>query len=306
MINSDNKRLSKALLISIVFHILLFLSMNLFDWFPVNDIRNKYVPLTVKIESRPREISNINKVENIEEVVESSEIKIPDPDPVPGNNTVPKAETASVLSASKNDYDPYADLGIDNYSDNSSTDPVPIEEGVRKTPYIPSGYNTIELEDPVPEDKNFQSIDSAIISKEESITPVVSDDEFQGLEQAISKDNNQISSESINQSESDSDFFTYKDVPVKFDIPGERRELLTNPSPEIPADLPSDFPPEITYLIRFSLNSDGLIKVLSITPSSVYPKIDASIKKALRSWTFKGSSDSELVVGTITLIFKGK
>ncbi len=301
MRKADNKRLSKAILISIAVHVFLLFGMNLLNWFPVDNIRDKYTPLTVKIESRPVEAGpNDLQADHHEEILESSENKIPEPETRPVDQSVTKVE-----SSSDTVYDPYADLGINNNLASSYSEPEPLEEGTRKTPHVPTGENIIELEEPDSEDEKFQSTGSSSDVTEESVISVVSDNEFQGLAQAINN-NDQRSSESVQQSESSSDLFTYKDDSVKFDNPGIKRKLLTNPSPVIPDDLPSDFPPEITYTVKFRLYPDGLIQVLSITPSSLYPKIDASILKALRSWTFKGSSGSELVEGTITLIFKGK
>ena len=108
-----------------------------------------------------------------------------------------------------------------------------------------------------------------------------------------------VGAQKLDYSLSDNDLFKFDDGTVN-------RILLINPPPEMPDDIPSDFPPEITYKIRFSLNPDGLVRVLSIEPSSVYPRIDASIRKALRSWSFSRSTGSEVVKGTITLIFKVK
>lgn len=279
--------------------------MDFFNWFPVDTNMDKYEPLTVKIEIRPVEASNTSKEADNKEIIEPSLNKVQETEARPVDQYIPKEETTPVVSSSDTDFDPYADLGINNYSNSSLSEPEPIEEGVLETPFIPTGQNIIELEAPVAEDSN-QSSD---ITKEPSVEPgvsVLSDNEFIGLEQSITKENDRGSSESIRQSDSDSDLFEYRDSPVKFENPGVKRELLTNPPPEIPDDLPPDFPPRSTYIIRFSLNSDGLIQVLSISPIPLYPRIDASIRKALRSWTFTRSSGSEHVKGTITLIFRGK
>ena len=304
MKKTDNKRLSKAILISIGLHIFILLGMNLLNWFPTENIKKKYTPLTVKIESRTVETSsNEIKIENKDSQIETY---VAETEVGSVAQIVPKIETAPVVSSTDTVFDPYADLGMNTGS--SSSDPEPLEEGVRETPYVPKSKNKIELED-LPTNtgtNNLASSDLTSAYSEDNNVSVVSDNELLDLKSAISGSNDQRVSVSGNQSDSETSSFEYRDVPVEFDIPGESRELLTNPPPEIPDDLPSDFPPEITYHIRFSLNSDGLIKVLSITHSLVYPEIDASIRKALRSWTFKGSSGSELVEGTITLIFKGK
>ena len=311
MRKTDSRRLVKALFISIVLHIILFIGMNFFNWFSESNTEDKYAPLIVSIESNPVvRSSRIEAPDSNEDLYEdlSKPSVIETPDIV--ENSVSKP-VVKVLEASipdtppDNNSNPYANPGSWDNSIIPVSKPEPLEQGVQQTPYVPTGKNIVELETPVVEDVN-QSFDVEKETSVDSEASILSDNEFQGLEHAVNNDNDKNDSESIQKSESDSDLFIYRDVPVKFDTPGINRELLTNPPPEIPDDLPSDFPPEITYSIRFSLNSDGLIKVLSISPSSVYPDIDASIRKALRSWTFKGSAGSELVEGTITLIFKGK
>ncbi|MCK5672338.1 MAG: energy transducer TonB, partial [Spirochaetales bacterium] len=272
--------------------------MNFFNWFTEITPEVKYAPLVVKIESSPVVENTIDNRSNKPEILSESseqETEIIKPAPV----SAASSETV---------FDPYADLGMSNNSSSSLSEPEPLEEGVRETSHVPSSESKIVLED-LPTNTGTSNLESSNLTStysEDNNVSVVSDNELLDLKSAIGGSNDGKVSESVNQSDSENRSFEYKDVPVEFDIPGESRELLTNPPPEIPDDLPSDFPPEITYNIRFSLNPDGLIKVLSITPSSVYPKIDASIRKALRSWTFKGSSDTELVEGTITIIFKGK
>lgn len=300
MRKSDSNRLIKALFMSLIFHIFLFTGMNFIDWFPEINSENKYLPLSVKIESYP--------VEKNEVLLESSVNKIPDIDNKPIVQSVSEVETNSVSSSSETVFDPYADLGMNNNSNISSSAPDLPDEGVRKTEYIPKGGNKIEYDDPVPDDGTItsESPGTADEVSKEPISSILSDEDIQNLEIAINRESNQSSSSSTSHTESDSMAFEYIDTPVEFDDPGVKREILTNPPPEIPDDLPPDFPPEITYSIRFRLNPDGLIQVLSMTHSLVYPKIDASIRKALRSWTFKGSESSEFVEGTITLIFKGK
>lgn len=304
MIKADSKRLTKALIISVVFHVFLFFGMSFLNWLPENKSIDKYEPLTVKIENRLiKPDKNIFKEENQKDKIEPSPAKVSETTAV--EHSVPKIEPAFVSGEPIVEFDPYADLGSNYNSIPSISDPEPFEQGEQQTPYIPTGKNIIELETPTAKDTD-QSFNAA---KEPLVEPgvsVLSEDEFIGLEQAVSKENRQGSSESVRQPESNSDFYEYRDVPVEFDNPEVRRELLTSPSPKIPDDLPSGFPSEITYIIYFSLNSDGLVKVLSISPSLLYPSVDASIRKALRSWTFRGSSGSESVEGKITLIFKGK
>lgn len=274
--------------------------MNFVDWFPEIDTENKYLPLSVKITSYP--------VEKNEVLLESSGNKIPEIDIKPIERSDSKVETSYVSASSETVFDPYADLGMNNNSNKYSFAPELPDEGVRKTEFIPKGENRIEYENPVPEDITINSDSPGTTDNflEEPVSSVLSDDDFQNLADAISSGNKQASTESLSQAESNSNAFEYIDTPVLFDDPGVKREILTNPPPEIPEDLPADFPMEMIYTVRFRLNPDGLIQVLLITPSSVYPKVDASIRKALRSWTFKGSENSELVEGTITLIFKGK
>ena len=308
MRTADRKRLLIALLISIIFHIFILLGMNFLKWFSEDSIRDEYAPLIVKIENRVIDSNNHDEIEVSENIIESESKEAPEVKPLPMEHNNSKAETSSVVSSANTDFDPYADIGISESFSNQITEPEPLEEGIIKTPYAPTGKNKIELETPVYEDGNTstQSVGASDNSSNEPVISVLSDSEFLGLENALNSDNMQSSSSSLNQSESDSNLYEYRDVPVDFDNPGERRELITNPPPEIPDDLPPDFPPEITYRIRFSLNPDGFITVLNMKPSSVYPELDANIRKALRSWTFKGSLGSEDVEGTITLIFKGK
>jgi len=297
---TDSRRLVKALFISIVLHIILFIGMTFFNWFSETKTEDKYAPLVVSIKTSPVvRSSGIEEPDNKEDVYEtlSKPSVVETPDIVENSVSQPVVKVAEA--------NPYANPGSWDNSIIPVAKPEPLEHGVEKTPYVPTGKDIVEFEKPVVGDTN-QSVDRSTEPSVDNSISVLSDNEFKGLEQAVNKDNDKSYSESFQKSESDSDLFTYRDVPVEFDNPGIKRELLKNPPPEIPDDLPSNFPPEITYRIRFSLNSDGLIKVLSITPSSVYPKIDASIRKALRSWIFKGSAGSELVEGTITLIFKGK
>jgi len=306
---ADRKRLLKALLISIIFHIIIILGMNFFEWFSEDNITDEYAPLIVKIESSVnRKSNNQDKIAVPEEIIETSSIKAPEVQSQPLDPIGSKVEYSSAVSSTKTDFDPYADIGINESYSNQIAEPEPVEEGTVKIPYIPTGENKIELERPVDMERNTntQSIRDSGVPTEDPAISVLSDSEILDLKNALNSDNIHNSSNSHSQTESDSNLYEYRDVPVEFDNPGEKRELITNPSPEIPDDLPPSFPPEITYRIRFSLNPDGFIKVLSITPSSLYPKVDANILKALRSWTFKGSSGSEDVAGTITLIFKGK
>ncbi|MEA1911427.1 MAG: hypothetical protein U9N32_07110 [Spirochaetota bacterium] len=311
MRKTDSRRLIKALFISIVLHIIVFIGMNFVNWFPESNTEDKYAPLTVNIESSPvvrsSRIEDPDSKEEVnEELSKPSVIETPDIVENSVNKPVVKVTEASISdTAPDNNSNPYANPGSWDNPITPVSEPEPLEHGVEQTPYVPTGKNAVELEKTVIGDTN-QSFDGSKEPSDDNAISVLSDNEFQGLEQAVNKDNDKSDSESLPKTESDSDLFTYRDVPVEFDNPGINRELLTNPPPAIPDDLPSDFPPEITYIIGFSLNSDGLIRVLSINPSSVYPRIDASIKKALRSWTFKESSGSEPVKGTITLIFKGK
>ena len=286
--------------------------MNFLNWFSEPNSEDKYAPLIVSIESNSvpvvssRKEDPDRKEDLYEDLSKPSEIETPDiVENIVSKPIVSAAEASISDTLSENNSNPYANPGSWDNSITPVAEPEPLERGVHQIPYVPTEKNIVELEKTDIGDTNHSFEKSEELLADNTIS-VLSDNEFQGLEQAISKDIDKSNSESFQESELDSDVFTYRDIPVEFDNPGIKRELLTSPPPEIPNDLPSDFPPEITYSIRFSLNSDGLIRVLSITPSSVYPEIDASILKALRSWTFKGSTGSELVEGTITLIFKGK
>jgi hypothetical protein len=293
----DNNRLSKAFLLSLGIHLIIFAGLNIFNWFPESITQNLYSPLTVKIDSR--------YVESTEPPPSTTPVDLPEN---PSNQSEPVAESISPSPKIEPDIDPYADLGVENISPVFPDESVPREKGIVESSYIPSGKDIIELEDLVDEDRTSSNHLNELRDEpsEKSETSILSDKEIEGLQNSFNKDGDQSSFESANFSESNSSKFEYNDQPVKFDSPGEQRELLTNPPPEMPDNLSVDFPPEITYIVSFSLKPDGYISELTITPSSVYPNVDASIRKALRSWIFEKSSGNDEVTGTITLIFKGK
>jgi len=296
----DNDRLLRALLISIIFHGLLFFGINLLDLFPEKDNPNQYDPVTVILEKPTHPIV---KTDNLKDQIIEKEIT-KNEEFIPQNPVTSTSEDLSVIPAVSGDtvYDPYSDIG-------TTSDPVssesPVKPGIdikQDTVYVPAAGDSIEYEVPVKGDGGSPAPGSLSEEKTENKNSIISSNDFSNLENALNSDNNNHSA----SLESGKTSYQYNDNPVDFDTEGINRKLISNPYPELPADLPADFPNEITYKIRFSLNADGLIKVLSITPSSVYPTVDASIKTALRSWIFNQSAGTEEVKGTITLIFKGR
>ncbi len=304
----ENDRLLKALLISIVFHGLLFFAINMFDWFPEMERQDRYGPVTVVLE-KPNypEVKADNLMDQISEKEITQNEK-----PVPKPPVAVKQDKVDVPDAvtKDSDYDPYADIG-------TKSEPVLKDTSVEiagnvdtDMVYVPVARDSIEYEVPVNGSGKDSGIgDSGVLSpspligdKTNNTNSVISSNDISDLENALSSDNNNQSSVSV----TDKTVYEYNDSPVAFDTEGINRKLISNPSPKLPDNLPDDFPKEITYKIRFSLNTDGLIKVLSITPSSVYPNVDTSIRNALRSWTFNRSAGPDDVKGTITLIFKGR
>ena len=296
----DNDRLLKALLISILFHGLLFFGINLLDWFPEMIKPNEYGPVTVILENPTYPVV---KTDNLKDQIIEKEIT-KNEKPIPQNPLTSTKEDHSVNQAVSGDtvYDPYSDIG-------TNSDPVLKESSVKPgadikqdTVYVPVSGDSIEYELPVKGDGGSPASDPLSKEKNENRNSVISSSDISNLENALNSDNNNHSA----SSESGEISYQYNDSPVNFDTEGINRKLISNPYPELPAVLPADFPNEITYKIRFSLNADGLIKVLSINHSSVYPTVDASIRNALRSWIFNQSAGTEDVKGTITLIFKDK
>ena len=288
----DNDRLLKALVISFFFHGLLFFGINLLDWFPEKDNPNQYGPVTVILTPVHPPIAKIEKIKERESIPQSPVISTRE-----DLNAIPDIKENTV-------YDPYSDIGEKSNSVIADTSEKQREGTNQDTVYVPVAKNSIKFEVPVKGASGSQSSNYDTDTKTENTNTIISSNDISNLEKALSSDNNnEVSSET---SESNNSIYRYKDSPVDFDTEGINRKLISNPHPKLPDNLPEDFPPEITYKIRFSLNSDGLIKVLSITPSSVYPEIDASIRSTLRSWTFNQSSGSKVVEGTITLIFKDR
>ncbi len=297
----ENDRLIKALIISFCFHGFLFFGMNLFNWFPKADNTMQYGPITVILE-KPN--SPIVKTDNPRDQIIEKEIT-KNEDPLPSVNA--KREDVSVQTDTAEDiaYDPYADIG--ESSDTAAGD-TPIEtpgDVNQDTAYVPVVRDSIEFEVPVKGESGGVSPNQDTDNKTKKTNPIISSGDISELENALSSDNNNNNNLSPS-SESDKTVYHYNDSPVDFDTQGINRKLISSPSPELPADLPADFPSEIIYKIRFSLNTDGLIKVLSISPPPLYPKVESSIRNALRSWTFNQSTGTEDVKGTITLIFKGR
>ncbi|MCD6397434.1 MAG: energy transducer TonB [Spirochaetaceae bacterium] len=296
----DNDRLLRALLISILFHGLLFFGINLLDLFPEKDNPNQYGPVTVILE---KPTYPIVKTDNLKDQIIEKEIT-KNEESIPKSSVIAKQDDVSVNPAVTEEpgYDAYADIGktSDSVSEESSVKPgIDIKQD---TVYVPAAGDSIEYEVPVKGDGGSVVPGSLSEEKSEIKNSIISSNDISNLENALTSDNNNHSV----SSESGKTSYEYNDSPVDFDKEGINRKLISNPYPELPADLPADFPTEIIYTIRFSLNADGLIKVLKITPSSVYPTVDASIKTALRSWTFNQSEGTEELKGTITLIFKDK
>ncbi len=299
----DNNRLLRALVISVFFHGLLFFGVNLLDWFPERDNPNQYGMVTVILEPPSPSLVNTNSLKD--QIIEK-EITTNNEESFPQNSVISTREDLPANSdINKNTvYDPYADIGkkLDSViSDTSEKQP----EGTNQdTVYVPVVKDSIEFEVPVRGASGSQSLNYDTDTKTKNSNTIISSNDMSNLEKALSSDNNNdVSSET---SESNNNIYQYKDSPVDFDTEGINRKLVSNPYPELPDDLPVDFPPEITYKIRFSLNTDGLIKVLSISPPPLYPKVELSIRNALRSWTFNQSTGTKDVKGTITLIFKGR
>ena len=299
MINADSDRLLKALLISIMFHAFMFAGMNLLDWFPEMDIPPRLPPVTLRIEranhaaETPMEDKEIERVSK--EILEQEEL-------------VPiKSQDTPIPSPSPPESSPYDDM----FTNKEVETPVPLPELIMETgkakDFQPKESEILYEE--YGDDTDSSDVRELVSSGSVSDTgpsQIISTEDLEKFSEVIAGTENQDQSDLVGAQKSDDSLYKYDNDLVKFDKGDVKRELLVNPPPEMPEDLPSDFPPEITYKIRFSLNPDGLVRVLSIEPSSVYPRIDASIRKALRSWSFSRSTGSEVVEGTITLIFKAK
>ena len=207
-------------------------------------------------------------------------------------------------------YDPYADIGTKSDSGLKDTAVETSGKVDADRVYVPVARDSVEYEVPINGSSSGTGKGGGEAlppsppqeGKTENTKSVISSNDILDLENALSSDSNNQSLSSV----ADRTMQEYNDSPVAFDTEGINRKLISNTSPKLPDNLPADFPKEITYKIRFSLNTDGLIKVLSITPSSVYPNVDTSIRNALRSWTFNRSGGPDDVKGTITLIFKGR
>jgi len=301
----DNNRLLRALVISVFFHGLLFFGVNSLDWFPERDNPHQYGTVTVVLE--PPSPPKVN-TDNLKDQIIEKEIitTTTNEESIPQNSAISTGEDLPAnFDINKNTvYDPYADIGkkLDSVIlDTSEKQP----EGTNQDKvYVPVVKDSIEFEVPVRGASGSQSLNNDTDTKTKNSNTIISPNDISNLEKALSSDNNNdFTSET---SESNNNIYQYKDSPVDFDTEGIDRKLVSNPYPELPDDLPVDFPPEITYKIRFSLNTDGLIKVLSISPPPLYPKVELSIRNALRSWTFNQSTGTKDVKGTITLIFKGR
>ncbi len=303
MINSDSSRLFRAIAISIVFHLFLFFLMNLFDWFPESENLSDYEPVTVRIIKNPEYSPQDKKV--------VSEEILPD-------ETKPAMEDKSVFisdSPAKGEETSGNEVEIVPASIPDAYDDLFIREEVNAPAYVPPTDAVKEDKPFVPGENRieFESIDNPEIIKNDAgsvQTPfgssIVSESDITALEDSFSN------SETYNYPDSDTPSDTenirprYLDDSFKFDRGDVKRELVSSPRPQFPNDLPWEFPSEIKFTIRFELNSDGVVKVLSITPPTVYPSVETSIRNALRSWMFNGSPGSDNVKGTITLIFKAK
>ena len=303
MIKTDSDRLLKSLVISIVFHAFMFGGMNLLDWFPGLDIHKRLPPVTVRLEKT----SPASSVSSVEETIESLPEKIPeqdDPLKETGSSVRPSSTVTEKPIPSAAPYDAYASLEISDNSPIPFASPFQQDSDIPESDYSPK-ENLVEFEDNEEPMDNREKDFSESVSNA-GVSSLISEEDFTNVKAALANSLEQNITDSIDKTEADNSFSVYNNEIVDFDDGFVVRELVVNPPPEMPDDLPSDFPPEIEYKIRFSLNPDGLVKVLSIDPSSVYPRIDASIRKALRSWSFNRSTGSEVVKGTITIIFKAK
>ncbi len=298
MTKADSNRLLKALLISIMFHTFMFAGMNLLDWFHEIDLPERLAPVSIRIEKE-----SLSSAAFMEEEITPVSTEIPEQQE-PAPNITQDTAIPSYLPSESSPYD-------DMFTTKDVETPVPFPELIEETGKVkdfkPKESEIVYEEYGVDKDSSdvIESASSGSVSDTGS-HQVISAADLDKFSEAIAGAENQDHSDPAGEQKSDYGLTEYDNDLVKFDKGDVKRELVANPPPEMPDDLPSDFPPEITYKIRFSLNTDGLIKVLSIDPSSVYPRIDASIRKALRSWSFNRSTGSEVVEGTITLIFKAK
>lgn len=299
MIKADSDRLLKALVISIMFHVFMFAGMNLLDWFHEIDLPPRLPPVTLRIER----VGQAADTPLADEAMESISKEI-----LEQEELVPiKTQDTPIPSHSPPESNPYDDMSTNEEVET----PVPLPELIMETGKV-KDFQPKESE--IVYEKYGDDTDSSDVSElvssgsvfDTGPSLIISEEDLEKFSEVIAGAENQDQSDLVGAQKSDDSLYTYDNDLVKFDKGDVNRELLVNPPPEMPEDIPFDFPPEITYKIRFSLNSDGFVKVLSIDPSSVYPRIDASIRKALRSWSFSGSTDSEVVEGTITLIFKAK
>jgi TonB family protein len=299
----DSRRLSKALFVSIIFHIFLFVGLNLFNWFSdVSSVEN-YSPLTVKIENNPvlkKTIINESEMD-LQEPLPTSEASAIEPEPV----AELKVKTPALVNSSPPvpEFDPYADIGTDNNSNSSLLDSEPLEDGVIKSTYVPKGENKIELES-----SNDETIDQSIPFVEESSkgidSSVISDNEFQSLEKAL--DSDYLINDSPSTSETESKEFIYNDSPVQFDNPDAGRSMVSEPLITIPSRFSEVLSSDSTVVVSFLLNADGRMYLLKVKQSSGYSEVDNSIISELRKWEFDKAPGSDDLKGNVTILLKGK
>ncbi len=305
MINADSSRLLRALAISVGFHILLFLLMSIFDWFPESENLSLYEPVTVMITRSPEYTPSDRKAD-------PQEIPADKPEPAPVAEAVPVPDIQTADTGNSGNKGETAPLSIPNAYDDlfiqeeeNSPQYVPVTDPVKSDkPFVP-GENRVELDssenrinpDNRPQTEPVQA---------ENTASVVSDSDITALEDSLADSEAADNPGSFTPPEEETAIPRFIDDKYQFDRGDVNRILVSSPLPVIPDDLTMEFPSEIEYKIRFELNQDGVVKVLSITPLPVYSSIDTSIRNALRSWIFNGSPGSEVVEGTITIIFKAK
>jgi len=310
LIKSDSNRLLQALIISIVFHILVFFGMNMMDWFKEVDISPGLPPVTLRIEKFSQNIEAPITVDA--PVIDDVDKSESSPIPVPKETEQVKKELNSSDSSSvrqvstpkKVEYNAYADLSSDNYSSIFSDEPDPLEKGVEKTPYVPSDKNEIVLEK-VDSSRGYED-EATVPAANNADTRVVSGEAIDDLIQRLDKERDSGIDTTPEPIINENNHIKYNEFPVEFSNSQVNRYLENKPTVNIPAEFSSYISSEITVIVKFYLNANGILHRFDMIRDSGYSEIDSSIISELRKWVFNTDSGSEDVEGTVTIILKGK
>ncbi len=291
MIKADYNRLLKALAISIMFHAFMFGGMNLLDWFPEMDIPERLAPVTVRIEKSTFASTLLPVEEEVESVPAGTE-----------HETAVSSDVAFTSVPDAAEFDPYADLEINNNSLSHKAVPFSDESDVSEDKYVPPG-STIEYDK---EPLDVGAVISPGVENDNADIRVVSGKTIGELEKVLANEGEQSPLSSRDPSNHDSDLYVYNDFPIEFNSPEVTRKLVSEPSIIIPFDISDMISSERTVLVEFSLNDDGRLYYLKIKQSSGYSLIDNSIISELRKWEFDKAPGSIDVGGIVTIILKGR